>query len=169
MSDEISKHDSINACYSLLNDIINNPTKHRSFNTSLLISQNALASCEMPTHGIMPMSLNRWKHYANEILHEGWRELDKLRKQALNTLIDNEKGGSSPSRGTLADLQVRLSTSEGDNQKYINEIVRFSEQYKNLLEFCHIQARQSGSFKSGFDKHLKRYSTNPISIVKSDK
>jgi hypothetical protein len=164
MSVEISKSESIRSCYLLLQDMVLNPKKYSSFDISLLKSQGDFASTDIPAYGIKAMSLNRWKDYADEIVPSGWRELDRLRKKALKVLAKNSQGDTPPSRGTVSDLNNRLKAKKIDYQRCINEIARFGEQYKHLLEICHIHARQSKSFEPLFSNHLKRYSTNNISI-----
>lgn len=164
MNEEISKSESIRSSHLLLQDMIENPKKHNSFDTSLLKSQGAFASTDMPAYGIKAMSLNRWKNYADEIVPSGWRELNRLRIKALKVLAKSSQGDTQPSRGTVSDLDSRLKAKKSDYQRCINEIARFGEQYKHLLEICHIHARQSKSFEPLFSNHLKRYSTNNISI-----
>ncbi|MEZ9368922.1 hypothetical protein AB4140_08875 [Shewanella sp. 10N.286.51.B2] len=171
MSKNISKLGSVNACEALLQNMIENPSAYDSFNVSLLNSQKALSSMEMPERGITSMSLNRWKHYADKALPGGWRCLDRLRKQAYKALSKSKESHNYPSRGTISDYKQRLKNSQSDNAQLINEIARFGEQYTHLLEFCHIRSRQDKSFKALFESHLDRYSSpkESIRLVESGK
>lgn len=166
MSYDFSKSDSISNSFKLLERIISDPSVAKEFDISLFEDQKRFAHLDLPQEKIMPMSLNRLKFYADEVLPFGWKGLDALRKKAVQAItIQNQR--KKQSRGSKKDLEQRLAESKSQAQSYLNEIARFSEQYKHLIEICHIQARNDADFACLFYKHLKRYThtDNPLSIV----
>lgn len=152
-----NKLKSITNSHDLLLEIIAAPKTCGGVDISNLKSQKRFAQLDIPEKNIVPMSLNRWKAYADEVLPIGWKGLDKLRKKALNAIELEDKKGNKPSRGSKKDLEIKLDEKKNISQSYLNEIIRLSEQYKHLLEICHMQARQDADFKDLFHIHLKRY------------
>lgn len=159
MCSEITKTKSIRSCKKLLESIIHNPKSYTDFDCNILKDQKRFAALDMPDIGIVPMSLNRWKDYAEIVLSIGWRGLDQLRKEALKSL-QNFKQNAKSSRGSKADLEERLKVSKAKELNTYNEIVRFSEQYHNLLEICAIHARHDESFAKQLKEHKRRYITH---------
>lgn len=163
MSFEYSKSESIRNTYKLLIRIIEDPNSVKDLDISCFTDQKRFAQLNLPKEKIIPMSLNSWKAYADEIMPIGWKELDKLRKKALQSIIKKNEQ-KELSRGSKKDLQRRLDESDYLAQSYLNEIVRFSEQYKHLLEICHIQARNDADFAGLFSGHLKRYANIDVTL-----
>jgi len=157
MNIEATKSESIANTYNYLNLIISDPKQLENIDVSILKDQKRFARLEIPDKAILPMSLNRWKDYADEVLPIGWKGLNGLRKKAVEAIEKANAVEKKTSRGSKKDLENRLDNNTMAVQSYLNEIVRFSEQYKHLLEICHIQARHDKYFKELFQKHLKRY------------
>ena len=156
MISDYSKSDSITNTFNLLTRIISDPNAAKGIDVSCFKDQKRFAQLDLPDEKIIPMSLNRWKDYADDVLPIGWKGLDELRKRVLQ-VINKKSKQKELSRGSKKDLERRLAESKSQAQSYLNEIVRFSEQYKHLLEICHIQARNDADFASLFSRHLKRY------------
>jgi len=156
MSSDFSKPESITNTFNLLTRIITDPNAAKDIQISCFQNQKRFANLSLPEEKIVSMSLNRWKDYADEVLPIGWKGLDELRKRALQAITKKRKQ-KELSRGSKKDLERRLTESKRQAQSYLNEIVRFSEQYKHLLEISHIQARNDADFASLFSRHLKRY------------
>ena len=160
MDTETSKSASIINTYNLLQSIIKNPQSYKHIDITMLKDQGRFTQLDLSEFKIVPMSLNRWKHYADETLPIGWKGLDDLRKKALKALRKSDGGKSGASRGSRHNLQDRLNKATKEAQTYINEIARFSEQYTHLLEICHIHANEDESFKELFYSHLSRYTNH---------
>jgi len=160
MDIETNKSESITNTYNLLKLIISDPKQSENIDESILSDQKRLAQLDLPKVKIVPMSLNRWKHYADEVLPIGWKGLDGLRKDALKSVKKAKDTENKPSRGSKKDIEDRLEKEKNTSQSYLNEIERFSEQYKHLLEICHIQGRNDPDFKIIFNRHLERYAHN---------
>ncbi|MCF7514085.1 hypothetical protein L3V43_10900 [Pseudoalteromonas sp. L23] len=159
---------SVISSYELLRAIIAKPHSFSDFNILCLKDQTRFAKLNLPERNIVSMSLNRWKKYADDAIPIGWRGLDKLRKQALSKIKSESLKQENHSRGSKKYLQRKLEEEKCTSQSYLNEIVRFSEQYKHLLHICHIHARQDNDFKDLFCRHLKRYAdTEPFNQIQN--
>ena len=157
MNTEATKSESITNTYNFLNLIISDPKQLGDIDVSTLRDQKRFARLEIPDKAIVSMSLNRWKDYADAVLPIGWKGLNGLRIKAVEAIEIADSVDKKPSRGSKQDLEKRLYDKTTTAQEHINEIIRFSEQYKHLLEICHIQARHDDYFNELFQRHLKRY------------
>lgn len=163
MSNDNSKFTSITNTFNLLERIISDVKTAKNIDISFFEDQKRFAHLDLPHESIVPMSLNCWKHYADEVLPNGWKSLDTLRKRALQAIIKKNKQKET-SRGSKKDLQRKLDEADYLAQSYLNDILRFSEQYKHLLEICHIQARNDADFAGLFSRHLKRYANIDVTL-----
>lgn len=167
MSNNSDKALSIKNGVELLDKIINDPKVIDWITIDMLKDQKSFSSLNLPELNIHPMSLNRWKFYADEHFVDGWKGIDKQRKKALAALRKALEPRSKPSRGSKTDLQERLEASSTESQHLINEIARFSDQYMHLIEICKIEAKHNPQFDNRLKEHQRRYSNGTMGVVSS--
>lgn len=101
-----------------------------------LSTQSGMTKLDLPDYEIRPRSLNAIKNRANRAIEGGFGTLDQLRRQALATLKENAEREHRPSRGTKAELLVRLRKEEERADCLHNEIAVMSEKLKDYIELC---------------------------------
>jgi hypothetical protein len=167
-SSATDKRSSVCGLKNLFSKIVDDKEFSLGLTESNFKSQSDISKLDIPEKSIIPMSLNTLKAVADEYLDGGWEALDRLRKTALNTVRKASINKGKPSRGSVNDLKSQLEASKKESQNFLNEIGRFADQYKNLLEVARIEASQNANFSVRFKNHQERYSSQQprLALVK---
>jgi len=148
---------SVSKLYGLLLQATTDPATAPSELKAAWSSQGTLASLHMPGLEIVPMALNTLKTHAATVVEGGWVALDQVRKQAKASYEAYVRKEKALSRGSRADLQMRLSDEKCAVQMHINSIAELSMMYFDLLSIARRYADKDDSLRTALDVHRQRF------------
>ncbi len=97
-------------------------------------SQTALAHLDLPDLKIKPMSLNTLKSASAQCLPGGFRELDRLRRSALDAFRKVRQERSTPSsQSTHRSQELHASELRDQRQRLVDSCAFAADQYNELL------------------------------------
>lgn len=140
MSEFDNNHKKVTETKALLLEIIKNPEDFKTTEPLKLAlkSQMAIAKFTDEDRGITPCSLNTLKSASERILARGFTELNELRINAKNAIVDaveGEKANKSTRTGlkhTVSDLEAKLNTINKSNFLLTMMVTELRADLKNM-------------------------------------
>lgn len=153
------------ARYKLLNKALRGT---KQLPASLLIacrSQGGLAQLSIPAEGIEPMALNTLKAKANEFIENGgWLELDKLRKNFIQSKRNGPLSQSSRSTTKCALKAKIIELKESINTERHYRI-RLQVSYDALLSRMRILAKDDSDISDFINRHVMGFSFKRLTVA----
>lgn len=114
-------------------------------------SQSSLAAMERKGEGILAMSLNTFKKYANEVVPGGFDEIDDLRRalksSSIKLSLKSRKNAQNKEKST------KLMLEESERFRAI-----LLKAYSDLNRICLDAISRSPEFEYDYQKHSELYS-----------
>lgn len=101
--------------------------------TNALKSQGALAKLEKPDYGITPTSLNTIKRASDKELNGGFDELNNLRIQALEKILNHNAQIQKTKKPTKASLQDQITTLRIELQQALQDLWHLTMAFERAL------------------------------------
>lgn len=160
-----TKQLSIKKQLELLKKALGSPNSINELTRNILLpalrSQGAFAALCLPEASIVSMSLNTHKTIADDILVNGYEELNDYRKAAFDRLIAAEETINEPARGTLYWYKDQLERKTKMLDQVANEIVLMTERLDEILKLAAdmaITAGREAEFNKRRNELLRKYS-----------
>ena len=113
-------------------------------------SQSRLAGIERKSAGIVFMTLNTFKKYADEYIDGGFNEINRLRKELKNRTAKGKKIKSQKQKESLSSYKKKLDDAERMRAILIRA-------YNDLNEICMDAISRSPQYQYDYNRHKSLY------------
>lgn len=113
-------------------------------------SQATLANIERKSEGVVPMTLNTFKKYAEENIHEGFNEINRLRKEIIKIKLKNKKKNTDKQTKSISSYKNKLDNAERMRAVLIRA-------YNDLNEVCMDAISRSPQYQYDYNRHKILY------------
>ncbi len=110
-----------------------------------LKSQGGLAKFESLERGILQSSTNTMKRISERVLPEGFRRINRLRTEALGSLIAFKAREEHSNKPTKASLTLRLKEIDGQLQQALQDAWHITMAFEKSLSQGRRYAEQAGN------------------------
>ncbi len=145
------KESSINVLYQeMLMSLKGDPCEHKWL-TSNCNTQTSLSKIERKSVGIIPMTLNTFKKYADNLITGGFEEVNRLRLEIKKKSSQIKPSKIKTLKSNITDYKTRLDESERARAILIRA-------YNELNGICLDAISRSPEFQYDYRRHLSLYS-----------
>jgi len=142
------KASSIKSLYNEMMAALKNNDGQFNWLISKCSDQSKLSQLERKSVGIIPMTLNTFKKYADENIKDGFNEVNRVRKE-LNIKFSN-KPNTNKYKGNITSYKTKLD--EADRARAI--LIRA---YNDLNSICLDAIDRSPEYQYDYQRHLQLY------------